>query len=202
MRLVKTVLPESTHLQRDAVTALQQASVVFVNFLCAAANEEAHRGRRKNIDTKDIFGALGALEYSSFHTVLEAESRRWTENAAQKKVAVHKTKEATIKPEGESAPATKDQAEPATKKARVAEDVDGTPQLDNTEETNEELNDLDTVTEAESEADEEDEEAGASTSPEEDEDEDEIPEELDVLEQINASLREDDDTLDDGDASD
>ncbi|TGZ85026.1 histone-fold-containing protein [Ascodesmis nigricans] len=72
-KIVKSVLPEKGAVQREAVTAIQEAATVFVSYVMATANEHAKSGGRKAITVKDLLESLGKLEYGSFVPRLEAE---------------------------------------------------------------------------------------------------------------------------------
>ncbi|KAI5808841.1 histone-fold-containing protein [Peziza echinospora] len=72
-RLAKGVLPQNTNIQKDATLALTKGATVFINYLCATANENAAKNSRKTINPKDILEAISQLELDDFRPRLEAE---------------------------------------------------------------------------------------------------------------------------------
>ncbi|PUU81030.1 histone-fold-containing protein [Tuber borchii] len=72
-RLAKGVLPQNTNVQKDAILALSKGGTVFINYLCAAANDQAKHHGRKTINPKDVLEAMEQLEFGEFLPRLEAE---------------------------------------------------------------------------------------------------------------------------------
>ncbi|RPA95321.1 histone-fold-containing protein [Choiromyces venosus 120613-1] len=72
-RLAKGVLPQNTNVQKDAILALSKGGTVFINYLCAAANDQAKQRGRKTINPKDVLEAMEQLEFGEFLPRLEAE---------------------------------------------------------------------------------------------------------------------------------
>jgi DNA polymerase epsilon subunit 3 len=57
-RLLKTALPNSTHVSKDSCAAITRACGIFVLYVTSCANDLAREGRRSTISAKDVLGAL------------------------------------------------------------------------------------------------------------------------------------------------
>lgn len=89
-RLAKGVLPQNTSVQKDAILALSKGGTVFINYLCATANDTAKNHGRKMINPKDILEAIQMMEFDDFVPRLEAELAKFNELAAEKRAAAKK----------------------------------------------------------------------------------------------------------------
>eukprot|EP00580_Thalassiosira_gravida_P011900 CAMPEP_0201643412 /NCGR_PEP_ID=MMETSP0493-20130528/28141_1 /ASSEMBLY_ACC=CAM_ASM_000838 /TAXON_ID=420259 /ORGANISM="Thalassiosira gravida, Strain GMp14c1" /LENGTH=203 /DNA_ID=CAMNT_0048117827 /DNA_START=37 /DNA_END=645 /DNA_ORIENTATION=- len=70
-RLLKQVLPKSTNVSKDSLSAISRASGIFVLYLTACANDVAREGRRSTIVAKDVLGALKELDFGEFVPLME-----------------------------------------------------------------------------------------------------------------------------------
>ena len=74
VRLAKSVLPENTMIQKEAVTALVKSATVFVNYLAAtyshnsckltsSANDITQQKGKKTINNEEVLSALDIIEF-------------------------------------------------------------------------------------------------------------------------------------------
>ncbi|KAI5855777.1 histone-fold-containing protein [Tricharina praecox] len=151
-RLAKSVLPANAAIQKQAVGAISQSSTVFVNFLCATANDLAHREGRKGLNAADILTAMKLLEFDDFSPRMEAELELFLQAEAAKKVPKEKEnekeKDETIGEATQELDETEEgEATPATKKARVdgSGDLEGSRTQDKPDSESEDDDDDDDV---------------------------------------------------------
>lgn len=78
-RLIKSVLPANTMLQRDAVTALNKSATVFISHVASAAADHCATANRRIINPNDVFAALRETEHEAMVDRLERELARWVE---------------------------------------------------------------------------------------------------------------------------
>eukprot|EP00569_Conticribra_weissflogii_P013231 CAMPEP_0171379192 /NCGR_PEP_ID=MMETSP0879-20121228/25852_1 /TAXON_ID=67004 /ORGANISM="Thalassiosira weissflogii, Strain CCMP1336" /LENGTH=151 /DNA_ID=CAMNT_0011889865 /DNA_START=149 /DNA_END=601 /DNA_ORIENTATION=+ len=62
-RLLKTALPPSTNVAKDASSAFSRASGIFVLYLTTCANDFAREGKRSTIIAKDVLNAVKELGF-------------------------------------------------------------------------------------------------------------------------------------------
>ncbi|KAL0635022.1 hypothetical protein Q9L58_006051 [Maublancomyces gigas] len=211
-RLAKGVLPQNTNVQKDAILALSKGGTVFINYLCATANDQAKVQGRKTINPGDILEAMRILEFGDFLPRLEAELAKFNQIASEKRAATKKTPKPSenpavagsgpVKHSPSDASSNGNDSPPAAKKLRVGAATDpgikqagGTSLIassvpvrgwgDEDEEGDEEMGD-----------EEEDDEVEESESEEPDEEEsDGVPDEADT--EVNHNQGEDE-ALDNG----
>ncbi|KAK7204497.1 histone-fold-containing protein [Myxozyma melibiosi] len=86
-RLAKSVLPQNTQIQKDAMTAVSKSATVFVNYLTATANELTVQSGRRTINPNDVYQALEILELPFFLPRLKAEVSEFNKVATSKRQA-------------------------------------------------------------------------------------------------------------------
>ena len=73
VRLAKGVLPPQTLIHKDAATAMQFSTSVFLNHIANAANEHTINAGRKNISPQDILEGIKETEWGFLVPQLEEE---------------------------------------------------------------------------------------------------------------------------------
>ncbi|KAI2505703.1 Histone-like transcription factor (CBF/NF-Y) and archaeal histone [Fragilaria crotonensis] len=65
-RILKTALPNSTNVGKDASAAFCRASGIFVIYLTACANDFARENKRQTITANDVLAAVKELDFDEF----------------------------------------------------------------------------------------------------------------------------------------
>lgn len=73
VRLAKGVLPAQTLIHKDAATALQYSTSLFLNHIANSANEHTLQAGRKNISPHDILAGMKDTEWDFLVPQLEEE---------------------------------------------------------------------------------------------------------------------------------
>ncbi|GME76552.1 unnamed protein product [[Candida] boidinii] len=73
-------------LSRDSLTAVQRASVVFVNHIYFYAKRHAVYANRKGVNAQDVLSALEDIDFTSFADVLTEELDHFNKRKAAKKL--------------------------------------------------------------------------------------------------------------------
>ncbi|KAJ2190645.1 DNA polymerase epsilon subunit 3 [Coemansia sp. RSA 530] len=123
MRMIKSSLPDTIAIQKEARSAVSKSATVFVSYLAAAANDCARTDGRKTIMPNDVYRALEAVGLAEFvpelvvqlekHSVLvkekkeaaakdKAEKEEETETDDERGEAVEPVDEADAEPVGEA----------------------------------------------------------------------------------------------------
>jgi len=87
IRLAKSVLPENTMIQKEAVAALVKSATVFVNYLAATyvlwevlvncrANDVTQQKGKKTINNEEILSALEITEFDMMIPMLKEHIKR------------------------------------------------------------------------------------------------------------------------------
>ena len=84
-KLVKSILPSKLQITKDARSAFQRASGIFIFYLTHAANDIARLNKRSTILPKDVIAALKELEYSEFVAPVEKVCEEFRESLAAAK---------------------------------------------------------------------------------------------------------------------
>ena len=84
-KLVKSILPSKLQITKDARSAFQRASGIFIFYLTHAANDIAKLNKRSTILPKDVIAALKELEYSEFVDPVEKVCEEFRESQAAAK---------------------------------------------------------------------------------------------------------------------
>ncbi|KAL7468189.1 hypothetical protein ACHAXS_008408 [Conticribra weissflogii] len=88
-RLLKTSLPPSTNVAKDASSAFSRASGIFILYLTTCANDFAREGKRSTIIAKDVLNAVKELGFGedfgeTLEKFLEGHRREETEKKREK----------------------------------------------------------------------------------------------------------------------
>ena len=78
--------PSSLILSKDSLTAVQRASVVFVNHIYFYAKRHAVYANRKGVNAQDVLSALEDIDFTSFADVLTEELDHFNKRKAAKKL--------------------------------------------------------------------------------------------------------------------
>jgi DNA polymerase epsilon subunit 3 len=65
-RILKTSLPSSTNVGKDASSAFARACGIFIIYLTACANDYARENKRQTITANDILAAIKELDFDEF----------------------------------------------------------------------------------------------------------------------------------------
>ncbi|KAJ1653289.1 Sequence-specific DNA binding [Coemansia sp. RSA 25] len=84
-RVIKSSLPDSISIQKEARQSVSKASTVFVSYLAATANDCARESGHKTIMTGDVFKALEAIGLSDFIDRLKADLDAFGNRSREKK---------------------------------------------------------------------------------------------------------------------
>ncbi|KAJ2081345.1 Sequence-specific DNA binding [Coemansia sp. RSA 988] len=91
-RMIKSSLPESIAIQKEARNAVSKAAVVFVSYLAATANDCARDAGHKTIMPTDVKKALEAVGLADFIDRLTEELEAHTKIVKEKKELAAKNK--------------------------------------------------------------------------------------------------------------
>ncbi|KAJ2527839.1 DNA polymerase epsilon subunit 3 [Coemansia sp. RSA 1937] len=163
MRMIKSSLPDTIAIQKEARSAVSKSATVFVSYLAAAANDCARTDGRKTIMPNDVYRALEAVGLAEFvpelvvqlekHSVLvkekkeaaakdKAEKEEETETDDERGEAVEPVDEADAEPVGEADAEPVDETIAETVGETIAETVEpsadptANPSATETNETN------------------------------------------------------------------
>ena len=70
-RVIKSVLPESVNVTKDARNAFTRAAGVFIFYLTHCANDISKDKKRSTIYASDVLNALNDLEFDQFRKPVE-----------------------------------------------------------------------------------------------------------------------------------
>ncbi|KAJ2797173.1 Protein heterodimerization activity protein [Coemansia guatemalensis] len=91
-RMIKSSLPESIAIQKEARNAVSKAAVVFVSYLAATANDCARDAGHKTIMPTDVKKALEAVGLADFIDRLTEDLEAHTKIVKEKKESAAKNK--------------------------------------------------------------------------------------------------------------
>ncbi|KAJ2610652.1 Sequence-specific DNA binding [Coemansia sp. RSA 1365] len=91
-RMIKSSLPENIAIQKEARNAVSKATVVFVSYLAATANDCAREAGHKTIMPVDVKKALEAVGLADFIDRLTEELEAHTKMIKEKKELAAKNK--------------------------------------------------------------------------------------------------------------
>ncbi|PIA14123.1 histone-fold-containing protein [Coemansia reversa NRRL 1564] len=91
-RMIKSSLPENIAIQKEARNAVSKATVVFVSYLAATANDCAREAGHKTIMPVDVKKALEAVGLADFIDRLSEELEAHTKIIKEKKELAAKNK--------------------------------------------------------------------------------------------------------------
>ncbi|KAJ1761747.1 DNA polymerase epsilon subunit 3 [Coemansia sp. RSA 921] len=92
MRMIKSSLPDTIAIQKEARSAVSKSATVFVSYLAAAANDCARTDGRKTIMPNDVYRALEAVGLAEFVPELVVQLEKHSVLVKEKKEAAAKDK--------------------------------------------------------------------------------------------------------------
>ncbi|KAJ2500878.1 DNA polymerase epsilon subunit 3 [Coemansia sp. RSA 1972] len=92
MRMIKSSLPDTIAIQKEARSAVSKSATVFVSYLAAAANDCARTDGRKTIMPNDVYRALEAVGLAEFVPALVVQLEKHSVLVKEKKEAAAKDK--------------------------------------------------------------------------------------------------------------
>ncbi|KAJ2660177.1 DNA polymerase epsilon subunit 3 [Coemansia sp. RSA 1199] len=92
MRMIKSSLPDTIAIQKEARSAVSKSATVFVSYLAAAANDCARADGRKTIMPNDVYRALEAVGLAEFVPALVMQLEKHSVLVKEKKEAAAKDK--------------------------------------------------------------------------------------------------------------
>ncbi|CAB9506147.1 polymerase epsilon subunit 3 [Seminavis robusta] len=132
-RILKTTLPASTNVGKDASAAFARSAGIFIIYLTACANDFARENRRQTITANDVLAACKELDFEEFTPKLEEFLESYRANEKRKKDA--KAKAASVKAMDESSkPATPQSTASVNNPPRQEKDDESTEEEVATEE--------------------------------------------------------------------
>lgn len=103
-RILKTTLPSSTNVGKDASSAFARACGIFIIYLTACANDFARENKRQTITANDILAAIKELEFDEFTPDLVKFLDNYRETEKNKKNAKAKAAAEKAEQKGKDAP--------------------------------------------------------------------------------------------------
>lgn len=97
-RAVKTVLPDSVQITKEARAAFTRAAGVFIFYLTHCANDICKENKRQTLHASDVLSALRELDFEDFEKPLEEFLEQYRKEIdANKKSSGPKSKKANSK---------------------------------------------------------------------------------------------------------
>ena len=81
-RIMKTALPETAKISKEAKESIQECVSEFISFITSEAAEKCQADKRKTVNGEDVLFALASLGFENYAEVLKIYLMRYRENVS------------------------------------------------------------------------------------------------------------------------